>query len=320
MAEAGKKVEVRFGAFTCVIEGYEDPVEPLGRILAQMQRMINATPALAAVEADLGSTPIDTALRTPDGADPGILIVRNPGTGGRGEAQGSLIDADAESVGADRGAAPGLNVFAEPEVFRAQLAARRPAVDVPAPTTVPHDDAPDTAARAAEPAPSDDKPVAPPVDAHAPTAPEDRTPPPVTDAGDTTDAKAPGDGATGSAPVEPPDDSAPEAPAPAPPSPPTDARPVLSAADLARQLGSRTTLDMLECAAAWLGMQPDRTSFTRREVMDVFEALPGAHPRALESRIRAFGEMVRSGTITLVSSGQFALSDPARARLLPPAP
>lgn len=47
MAETGRKVEVRFGSFSCSIEGYDDPAERMREILMMVQQMIRETPALS---------------------------------------------------------------------------------------------------------------------------------------------------------------------------------------------------------------------------------------------------------------------------------
>ena len=38
MAEAGKRVEVRYGAFSCAVEGYDDPVDEMRQVLGLMAR------------------------------------------------------------------------------------------------------------------------------------------------------------------------------------------------------------------------------------------------------------------------------------------
>jgi hypothetical protein len=48
--------------------------------------------------------------------------------------------------------------------------------------------------------------------------------------------------------------------------------------------------------------------------MEVFETLPGSHPRTLEARIKGFGSLVRSGRLQLVDDGAFALAPRERAR------
>ena len=82
MAEQGKKVEVRFGAFTCSIEGYDNPVEQMREILGMMQRMITETPALAEADPDFDAQQIESAMsgKTGEGdqsTTPGVVVIRS---------------------------------------------------------------------------------------------------------------------------------------------------------------------------------------------------------------------------------------------------
>ena len=86
----------------------------------------------------------------------------------------------------------------------------------------------------------------------------------------------------------------------------------ISAAELADRFGAADVADLLAASAAWLALAGGRPQFSRREVMEVFETLPGDHPRTLEARIKGFGKLVRSGTLVLVEDGAFAM--PARER------
>ena len=100
------------------------------------------------------------------------------------------------------------------------------------------------------------------------------------------------------------DDPAPDAAATGP----------VSAAQLAARAGATGVADLLAVSAAWLALAGGRARFTRREVMEVFETLPGRHPRTLEARINGFGNLVRSGTLQLVGEGTFELAPGERAR------
>jgi hypothetical protein len=83
----------------------------------------------------------------------------------------------------------------------------------------------------------------------------------------------------------------------------------LSPVELAERAGSTEVTDLLAASAAWLTLAQGHTRFTRREVMEVFENLPGEHPRTLEARIKGFGQLVRSGTLVLADQGLFAISE-----------
>lgn len=86
----------------------------------------------------------------------------------------------------------------------------------------------------------------------------------------------------------------------------------ISAAELAERAGATDVADLLAVSAAWLTLAGERSQFSRREVMEVFEALPGDHPRTLEARIKGFGNLVRSGKLLLVEDGAFVM--PLRER------
>lgn len=93
-----------------------------------------------------------------------------------------------------------------------------------------------------------------------------------------------------------------------------------SASDFAKIAAAETVPDLLIASAAWLTMAQGRAKFSRGEVMDVFDTLPGDHPRTLEARIKGYGKLVRSGSLILVGEGQFALAQTERewfAGLLP---
>ena len=51
-----------------------------------------------------------------------------------------------------------------------------------------------------------------------------------------------------------------------------------------------------------------QTTFSRKEVMGVFETIPGEHDNTLQSRIRGFGKAVRNGQLVMVEDGVFGLS------------
>lgn len=86
------------------------------------------------------------------------------------------------------------------------------------------------------------------------------------------------------------------------------------AAAFARSAGAETVPDLLAAAAAFLTIRRGQTRFSRRDVMDIFDKMPGEQPRSLEARIKGFGRLVREGTLVLVEDGVFAMSQSARAR------
>ncbi|MEM0922828.1 MAG: hypothetical protein AAGI13_07260 [Pseudomonadota bacterium] len=84
--------------------------------------------------------------------------------------------------------------------------------------------------------------------------------------------------------------------------------------DLATASGAESVPELLTASAAYLTLVKDQNRFTRREVMTIFDALPGAHPRSLEARIKGYGKLVRNGQLVLVGDGLFALSQEERDR------
>jgi len=89
----------------------------------------------------------------------------------------------------------------------------------------------------------------------------------------------------------------------------------LTPEELARRDGASTVTDLLACSAAWLTLVQGEERFARRDVMAVFDEIPGDHPRSLEARIKGYGKLVRNGVIVLVDEGQFALSEEERDRV-----
>lgn len=85
-------------------------------------------------------------------------------------------------------------------------------------------------------------------------------------------------------------------------------------AGLAERAAARSVPDLLAVSAAWLTLVEGKPRFTRRDVMETFETLPGDHPRHLEARIKGFGQLVRSSTLILVDDGVFAMAQSERDR------
>ena len=80
MADTGKKVEVRYGAFACTIEGYDNPAEQLEAILGKMQKMIAETPQFSQVGGGSEPEDIQEALhpsQDDERPSPGIVVIRD---------------------------------------------------------------------------------------------------------------------------------------------------------------------------------------------------------------------------------------------------
>jgi hypothetical protein len=81
-----------------------------------------------------------------------------------------------------------------------------------------------------------------------------------------------------------------------------------TAAGLAKTAGAESVSELIVSAAAWMVLIQGQTTFTRSEVVAVFEAMPGDHVKTLEARIKGFGKAVRNGQLVLVEEGVFGLS------------
>lgn len=88
----------------------------------------------------------------------------------------------------------------------------------------------------------------------------------------------------------------------------------ISPGDLAQSAGATTVPELLGAAAAWLSVIKGQNRFARRDVMAVFDEIPGDHARSLEARIKGYGKLVRNGVLVLVDDGMFALSEDERER------
>jgi hypothetical protein len=81
-----------------------------------------------------------------------------------------------------------------------------------------------------------------------------------------------------------------------------------TAAGLAETAGAKSISDLMVSAAAWMVLIQGQTTFSRNQVVEVFEAMPGEHDKTLESRVKGFGKAVRNGQLVQVEDGVFGLS------------
>ncbi len=81
-----------------------------------------------------------------------------------------------------------------------------------------------------------------------------------------------------------------------------------TAEKLAKAAEAETVEDLIVCSAAWMVLMKGQTKFGRRDVLEVFEKLPGDHPTTLEAKIKGFGKAVRNGHLIPVGEGIFGLS------------
>jgi hypothetical protein len=81
-----------------------------------------------------------------------------------------------------------------------------------------------------------------------------------------------------------------------------------TAAGLAQTAGAETVAELMVSAAAWMVLIQGQTTFTRRDVVEVFETMPGEHSKTLEARVKGFGKAVRNSQLVMVEEGVFGLS------------
>lgn len=81
-----------------------------------------------------------------------------------------------------------------------------------------------------------------------------------------------------------------------------------TAAGLAKTAEAKSVADLMVSAAAWMVLIQGQTSFSRSDVVEVFETIPGEHLKTLEARVRGFGKAVRNGQLIMIEEGVFGLS------------
>jgi hypothetical protein len=81
-----------------------------------------------------------------------------------------------------------------------------------------------------------------------------------------------------------------------------------TAAGLAQTAGAETAADLMVSAAAWMVLIKGQTTFTRRDVIEVYETIPGKHSKTAETRVKGFGKAVRDGQMIMVEDGVYGLS------------
>ncbi|HUF55321.1 MAG TPA: hypothetical protein VMM55_02050, partial [Thermohalobaculum sp.] len=88
----------------------------------------------------------------------------------------------------------------------------------------------------------------------------------------------------------------------------------ISAEELAKRAKAEAPAELMTAAAAWLTVVKGHGSFTKREVLELFEALPGNHPRTAEVKVKGFGRLVRNGQVKLGDDQRFRLAEAERDR------
>lgn len=361
MATSKKRLDLRFGAFACSVQGFDDPVMPVQQILRAIQHLLEESPEIAdagiSFDAETVESLIEEVSRRAEvnmsdlEIAPGLVIIYH------GEGNAPAIDAKAAGAAAggagdsddgpsddeDAGEAPGDGNVSD--LFTARL--RRSLGDdadeaetVIEGASVTAEEGPDAGGEAAA-----QDIFAPPSESgggifHDPMAEAEETPaasdgktePPSADDGEAPETFEPsgvnlfgnylaGGGAAGASDAEDAgeDDAAEKADdAEAADEPALELGPEMevsggaddphSVAGIAKLAGAETVADMVVSAAAWMVLLKGQTTFSRRDVLDAFDQIPGDHPKTLEARIKGFGKAVRNRQIVMVKDGTFRMS------------
>ena len=99
-----------------------------------------------------------------------------------------------------------------------------------------------------------------------------------------------------------------EAPEPGGPAEGAAAEEGYTAASLAEKAKADKVSELMVSAAAFMVLIRGQGRFTRRDVLDVFETIPGDHEKTLEAQIKGFGKAVRNGQLVMIEDGVFGLS------------
>jgi hypothetical protein len=81
-----------------------------------------------------------------------------------------------------------------------------------------------------------------------------------------------------------------------------------TAAGLAKTAEAKTVPELMVTSAAWMVLIQGQTSFTRKDVIKVFETIPGEHAKTLEACIKGFGRAVRNEQLIMIEDGVFGLA------------
>ena len=353
MSSSAKRLDLRFGAFACSVQGFDDPVPPVQQILRAIQHLLEESPELADTAINFDAEAIEqlvgeVARRSELDENeveivPGLIIIHHGAGSDLGAAYAPAAraaDAEAEPSWAaeDAGGGDYVNIFAAP----GESAEEETAAD-----TVPGDGADagseeeDFTDRLRRMATGSDEygwseeeeqiraPAhgAPDERARAGAAGRDIGEEELREEGDDEEEEPLNLFAGGAASrdeavrestvhnlfaAETGEDAW-DADAAEDGSPGEDAA-EMSAADLAGRADAKTVPELMIASAAWMVLTQGQTSFTRRDVLDVFDTIPGDHEKTPEARIKGFGKAVRNGQLVATGDGIFGLSRGELAR------
>lgn len=345
MARGAKRLDLQFGSFACSVQGFEDPVEPVQQVLRTLQHMLEETPELAtagfAFEADTIEQLIEEVGRRAELDDseieivPGLIIIHHGGL--KRDAHAAGADTDSDEARDEPGY---VNIFAPSAHAAGEVPEYEPFEDAEELETVAGDDAApehagliadrlgraasgdanmprDIFAEPAEGVGSDGN-----VFADAAAGEESAAHPsssvnffstpldPVRRSASNRD-ESPSEveeavavrlfpGRDGGAEDPDVEDEAPDEPA--------EAAEETTATGLAEKVAAESVPDLIVSAAAWMVLFKGQTTFSRKDVLGVFDTMPGEHAKSLEARIKGFGKAVRNGQLVMIEDGVFGLS------------
>jgi hypothetical protein len=81
-----------------------------------------------------------------------------------------------------------------------------------------------------------------------------------------------------------------------------------TAAGLAKTAEAKTVPELMVSAAAWMVLIQGQTTFSRKDVIEVFSTIPGDHSKTLEAKIKGFGKAVRNSQLVMIEDGLFGIS------------
>lgn len=331
MAGASKSLTVSYGAFSCRLEGFDDPVDAMVAIaeyfrdLADDGRFRAAEPAAPGTDHPDTGRAIESTGGTTNGATGGAARVPSRAGTGAEEADDGHRPGSADSPPsrpeaeppADRPARGGRTILqsgpdADEAVNRLLRqtnsemegdASRRRALTIShlkAAVVATAADLPGAGPRADSGAAArQDRYRADLAQAMWPASP-DRPMPLMLAADQRIDRAGPLDAAPhhGAATADPSD----AAPAPQPP----------AFAAFAGRLGARSMPDLLEAAAAYTLCIEGQPHFTRPQLMQHVSAIAEQAPGRHEDEMRGFGQLLRQGRIAKLRRGQFVITESSR--------
>ena len=352
MSSADKRLDLRFGAFACSVQGFDDPVQPVQQVLRAIQHLLEESPELSdtainfdaeAIEQLVGEVARRAELNEHEvEIVPGLIIIHH-GAGGdlaagaaAAESDSAFWQADAPETeeaeraeggyvnifagggnGADPGEAEGGHDAESEEAIEARL--RRVAE-----AGVDHygwdeGEEPEADRDAGQGADWREDAV-PETGGQEPwqAEPEERGPVVVNffAAAEAAEAEDPAPERNLFAESEDEEDwerllTRQEGDAEAPGTEGEQKEREeegYTAAGLAQRAGAESVPDLMVASAAWMVLIQGQTQFTRREVLGVFDTIPGDHEKTPEARIKGFGKAVRNGHLVAVSEGVYGIS------------